>query len=118
MLASLQGYWEGDGPPGKISITITGDALRYETEQGDWFETTFTLPAGTEPQQLHATIRDCSPPASGIGEVVFAIMKIEDGTLTLAVNDGADAPPTSFADASSRYILRKGQPPGDRDSHP
>ncbi len=110
VLDSLQGYWEGEGPPGTISITIKGDSLRYETGQDDWFETTIALPAGTEPQQLHATITDSSSGPSGIGDVVIAIFKIEDGTLTLAVDDGSDAPPASFADASSRYILKKGQP--------
>ena len=107
---NLQGYWEGEGPPGKISITITGNSLHYVAGTDSWFETTFTLPAGTAPRQLHATIKDSSPPTSGIGDVVIAIFKIEDGTLTLAVDDGSDAPPTSFADASSRYILKKGQP--------
>ncbi len=107
---SMQGYWEGEGPPGKISITITGNSLHYVEGTDSWYETTIALPAGTAPRQLHATITDSSSPTSGIGNVVIAIFKIEDGTLTLAVDDGSDAPPTSFADASSRYILKKGQP--------
>lgn len=114
VLDRLQGSWEGEGPPGELSITITGNSLHYVTGTDSWFETTFTLPAGTEPQQLHATIKDSSPPASGIGDVVFAIMKIEDGTLRLAVDDGSDSPPTSFVDASSVYVLRKVQE--DRDT--
>ena len=111
---NLQGYWEGEGPPGEISITIKGNSLRYVEGTDSWYETTFTIPVGTAPgnasRQLHATITDSSPPTSGIGEVIFAIFKIEDGTLTLAVDDGGDAPPATFADASSRYILKKGQP--------
>ncbi len=118
VLDGLQGSWEGEGPPGELSITITGNALHYVTQTDSWFETTFTLPArtapGSAPQQLHATIKDSSTPESGIGDVVFAIMKIEDGTLTLAVDNGSDTPPTSFADASSVYVLRKVQE--DRDT--
>ena len=83
-LKPLQGYWEGEGAGGKCSITITGNSLHFHAGTNFWFETTFTLPAGTDPQQLHATIKDCSPPTNAIGTVVFAIFKIEDGTLTLA----------------------------------
>jgi hypothetical protein len=109
-LKPLQGYWEGDGAGGKCSITITGNSLHYRA--GNYlYKTTFTLPAGTDPQQLHATIKDCSPPSSNaIGTVVFAILKIEDGTLTLAVDDMSDKPPKTFPGASSRYNLKKVQP--------
>ncbi len=106
LLDRLQGSWEGDGPPGKIAITITGDGLRYE-KSGEWFETTIILPTATDPQQLHATIRDCTPPARNIGAEVFALVKLEDDTLTLAVDDGADEPPASFEEASSVYVVRK-----------
>ena len=110
VLENLQGYWEGEEPPGKISITITGNSLHYVEGTDSWYETTFTLPAGTAPRQLHATITDSWSGTSDIGNVVIAIFKIEDGTLTLAVDDRGDAPPTSFADASIRFILKKGQP--------
>src|SRR5215813_3519091 len=71
-LKPLQGYWEGDGAGGKCSITITGNSLHYRN-RSSMYKTTFTLPAGTDPQQLHATIKDCSPPSSNaIGTVVFA----------------------------------------------
>ena len=108
-LKRLQGYWEGEGAGGKCSITITGNSLHYHV--GAWYKTTFTLPAGTDPQQLHATIKDCSPPTNNaIGKVVFAIFKIEDGTLTLAEDDMSDKPPKTFSSASSRYVLKKVQP--------
>src|SRR5262245_10513372 len=78
-LKPLQGHWEGEGAGGKCAITIRGNSLHYQNNAG-WFKTTFTLPAGTDPQQLHATIQDCSPPSSNaIGTVVFAIFKIEEG---------------------------------------
>ena len=108
-LKPLQGYWEGEGAGGKCSITITGSSLHYRVGN-NWYKTTFTLPAGTDPQQLHATIKDSSPPTNGIGKVVFAIFKIEDGTLTLAEDDMSDQPPKSFSSASSRYVLKQAQP--------
>ncbi len=110
-LKPLQGYWEGEGAGGKCSITITANSLHYRAGT-NWFKTTFTLPEGTNPRQLHATITDCSPPTNNsIGTVVFAIFKIEDGTLTLAEIDGSDKPPETFDNASSRYVVRKVQPP-------
>lgn len=72
-----------------------------------WWDTTFVLPAGAEPRQLHATIIGRSPPTNGIGSVVFAIYKIEDGTLSLAEDDGSGKPPSTFAGATSRYVVRK-----------
>src|SRR6266704_2539017 len=92
-LQPLQGYWEGEGAGGKCSLTITGNSLHYRAGK-NWYKTTFTLPAGTDPQQLHATIQDCSPPSTNaIGKVVFAIFKIEDGTLTLAEDDMSENSP-------------------------
>jgi len=109
-LKPLQGYWEGEGAGGKCSITIKGNSLHYRVGE-NWYKTTFTLPAGTDPQQLHATIQDCSPPSTNaIGKVVFAIFKIEDGTLTLAEDDMSDKPPKDFPSASSRYNVKKVQP--------
>ena len=108
-LKPLQGYWEGEGAGGKCSITITGKSLHYRAGT-NWWKTTFTLPAGTDPQQLHATIRDSSPPTNGIGTMVFAIFKIEDGTLTLAEDDTSDKPPKTFLGATSRYVVKQVQP--------
>jgi len=116
-LRRLQGYWEGDGREGngprlKCSITITGNALHFYRDTNYWFETTFTLPAGTAPQQLHATIKDASH-RDHIGAVVFGIFKIEDGTLTLAALDHKAELPESFADEQySLYELRKVHPKG------
>jgi hypothetical protein len=95
-LKRLQGYWEGEGAGGKCSITITGTSLLYRAGT-NWFKTTFTLPEGTDPRQLHATITDCSPPTNNsIDTVVFAIFKLEDGILTLAEVDGSDKQTTHY----------------------
>ena len=109
-LKPLQGCWEGEGAGGKCSITITGNSLHYRAGT-NWYKTTFTLPAGTDPQQLHATIKDCAPPTNNaVGKVVFAIFKIEDGTLTFAEDDMSDEPPKTFSTNSSCYHLKKVQP--------
>ena len=129
-LQRLQGTWEGAGrwqktPGGPLveeeggamngTITITANSLHYYRDTCFWYETTFTLPAGTDPQQLHATIKNCADRES-IGNVVVAIFKIEDGTLTLAMNQfdqehppGSFEPPKSSEEhkAMARYELRK-----------
>ena len=115
-LKSLQGYWVGVGSESNTSITITGNSLHYYSRTDFWFETTFTLPAGTDPQQLRVTIKDCSPPKNPIGKVVLAIFKIEDGILTLANfgdldADGPPKSPKSFEDERNQLtVLRKVQP--------
>ena len=114
-LQLLQGTWEGvlvgDKAQQKITITITGNSLHFHRDTNFWFETTITLPAGTNPKQLHATIKDG---ASSVGLVVVAIFKIEDGTLTLATGNGDGEAPKSFEatgdNGPNRYELRKVQP--------
>jgi hypothetical protein len=109
-LRPLQGQWEGEGAGGRCVITIVGNSLHYRNSPG-WYATKITVPAGANPQQLHATIQECSPPAKNvIGTVIFALFKFEDGALVLAEDDASDKPPKSFAEASSRYIVRKIQP--------
>jgi hypothetical protein len=121
-LQPLQGSWEGvlvgQETAGRISITITGNSLHFQRlGRDDWFETTFTLPAGTYPQQLHATIKNCTEPCDDIGKVVFAIFKIEDGTLTLVgIQASAVEPPKTFGEIPGfddnrifRYKLKKAQ---------
>ena len=114
-LQPLQGTWEGvmvgQEKDGKITITITGNSLHFHRDTNFWFETTITLPAGTDPKQLHATIKSCpKSQAESIGKVVGAIFKIEDGTLTLAAYAISDEPPKTFDSGMSRYVLKKVQP--------
>ena len=109
-LNRLQGYWEGEGAGGKCSITITGNSLHYRAGT-NWHKTTFTLLAGTDPQQLHATIIDSWPPSKdSIGTVVPAIIRIEDGTLTLAAYNISEEPPKTFDDATTKYVVKQVQP--------
>jgi len=100
-LESLQGTWDGGAGPRsgqKVTITIAGHSLRFQGQTtNDWYEVTFTLPADTVPQELRATITACRQ-TNDIGAVVRAILKIEDGTLTLAgIQDRDKVPPKSFS---------------------
>lgn len=120
---ALRGTWEGvmvgDEAHQKITITITGSSLHFHRDTNFWFKTAITLPAGKEPKQLHATIKDCPPSqASSVGQVVRAFFKIEDGKLTLAtMGDDAEETPKGFEAAGTRYELRKVEPKG-KDSQP
>ena len=120
-LQPLQGTWKGievGNQYQKITITITGNSFHFHRDTNFWFQTTITLPANTNPKQLHATIKGCPPSQTdSIGKVVGAIFKIEDGTLTIATGgDGADAEgtPKRFEapgdKGQARYELRKVQP--------
>ena len=118
-LQLLQGTWEGfslnqetpDGPIVKgtntITVTVTGNSLHFQRDTNFWYDTTITLLAGTEPQQLRATIRRG---ANSTGQVVVVIFKIEEGTLTLATDNGAGEALKDFETAPNRYELRKVQP--------
>ena len=113
-LQLLQGTWEGvmvgQEKDGKITITITGNALHFHRDTKFWFETAITLPAGKDPKQLHATIKHSAPPEDANGKVVRAFFKIEDGTLTLAtIGDDAEETQKGFEAAPNRYELRKVQ---------
>ena len=116
-LQRLQGYWEGEilGGGVKCSITITGNSLHFYSRPDFWYLTTFTLPVDTDPKQLRTTIKGTAPEATNdIGKVIVAIFKIEEGTLTLAVNQDPDGPPPkTFPNETNsviaRYDLKKPQ---------
>ena len=100
----------GDEARQRITITIVDNSLYFHRDTNFWFDTIFALPAGTNPKQLHATIKNC-PPQDSIGQVVVAIFKIEDEILTLATGNGDGEAPKSFeATGLNRYELRKVQP--------
>ncbi|MEM7049241.1 MAG: hypothetical protein AAF604_06255 [Acidobacteriota bacterium] len=92
-LELIQGVWEGRGPGGPCIVTIEGNTLSYRQPSSDfWYETTFTLPEGTEPKQLHATIV-ANVHDDDIGTVVVTIYKLEGDQLTLGVvEDFSEAP--------------------------
>lgn len=115
-LRPLQGTWEGvmvgHEKDGKITISITGNSFHFHRDTNFWFDTTIALPAGKVPKQLHATIKGCPPSQdSSMGQVVVAIFKIEDGTLTLATGNGDGEAPKGFeVTGLNRYEFRKVEP--------
>ena len=127
-LQLLQGTWQGATVGQEltetITITITGSSFHFHRDTNFWFETTITLPAGTNPQQLHATIKgSAASQGDAIGKVVAALFKIEDGTLTLATNGhGAEKMPKSFEATENEgltlYKLRRVQPQKRIPHHP
>src|SRR5688572_13620139 len=105
-LQRLQGTWEGvlvgQEKDGKITVTITGHSLHFYRDTNFWYETTFTLPPGTDPQQMRTTITGGK---DSIGKMVPAIFKTGDGNLTLAVNqDNEHEPPKGFDDDTPGII--------------
>jgi uncharacterized protein (TIGR03067 family) len=127
-LQRLQGRWEGvvvgDKSDDKYTVTVTGNSFHFHRDPKFWFATTITLPADTDPRQLHATIRGGAPgQEDAVGKVVVAIFKIEDGLLTLATRGGGgEEAPKSFEAAEdkglTRYELRKVQPQKDNAEPP
>ena len=128
-LQPLQGTWEGFGLSreasggsyvkggNKVTITITSDSLYFHERSDFWWDTTFTLPAGKDPQQLHATIKRSADGDDSTGKVVIAFYKLENGAFTLGgIRDkDSKAPwPKSFEATedtmTGRYELRKVQP--------
>ena len=105
-------------------MTILGNTLNFRARPDFWYETTFTIPAGADPQQLHATIiKDSSQSERDIGKVVVALFKIEDETLTLGVIDDFEGPLESpvtdgWDRASDRYYLKRVQPQENKPNHP
>ncbi len=92
-LDGLQGYWEQE----EESVNISGNTLFFYGGEDHWYQTEFTLPPGTDPKQLHATIvEDGSNNEHGhVGQVIVNLYKIEEGVLTL-LPLYKDAPTDSF----------------------
>ena len=103
----LQGYWEGDGDSGTVSMTIAGNSLHFYARPDFQYDTTFKLVPGTDPPELHATILDSPRTSDGAGELVITIYEFEDGTLHLAAVDKSDG--ASFDDALSRNRFERVQ---------
>ncbi len=121
----------GQESDNRITLGITNNSLHFQwlqgNNKGNWYDATFDLPAGTYPQQLRATITGYHPTneigTRDIGAVIGAILKIEDGTLTLAgiQGRGEEPPkgPLAFEEnALFRYALKKVQLPKENTGEP
>jgi hypothetical protein len=105
----LQGHWENED----CSVSISGNSLFFYEREDFWFQTEFTLPPGTDPKQLHATIlKDNRGDERDIGTLIVATFKIEDGTLTLVAYTEHTPPGSIDSDAGIHglYELERAQP--------
>jgi uncharacterized protein (TIGR03067 family) len=97
---ALQGTWLGretGAPPGQCSMTITGDAMKFQGAiPQEWYEAKLTLTPNTTPKQATILITECGFPQYK-NKTTNAIYKIEGKTLTIAINEpGNAAVPTGF----------------------
>ncbi len=98
----LEGQWERTGDEHPATLTIEGDSLYFYSRPDHQFDTTFAFVPDTDPPELHATILDSPRTSSAAGEVVVALYRVEDGTLSLAVVNADGERPLSFDRASER----------------
>jgi len=115
----LQGIWEGQGPGGPCTITISNDTLTYRqpSKNADnqfWYETVFTLIDVGIQRQLHATItRNNSN--DHIGSVVVNIFQFKSDSLFLGVLKSFEGPATEtvtggWDTAMDKYDLKRAKP--------
>jgi uncharacterized protein (TIGR03067 family) len=88
---------------------ISGNALEFRgADTNDWSKGTFALREDTNPKQLIGTITECADPKYA-GKTVYAIYRVEVGTLTLTGNEpgNPEVPPSFDAPGSRKFVLKK-----------
>jgi uncharacterized protein (TIGR03067 family) len=112
-LTALEGSWHGNeltpDHQGPASITFSGQTLEFHgADAGDWCKGTFILRDNTDPKQLVGAITDC-PSADAVGKAVYAIYKIENGSLTISGNAPGDLNIPAVFDASGtrQFVLKR-----------
>ncbi|MEL6823447.1 MAG: hypothetical protein AAFP70_16940 [Calditrichota bacterium] len=118
-MGRLQGTWEGQGPGGPCTITISNDTLTYRQPSSNpgsqfWYETVFTLVNSEKQVQLHATITG-SNSNDHIGSIVVNTFKFESDSLFLGVLNSFEeqpVPPVSgdWKSARDKYYLKRVNP--------
>ncbi len=104
-VTELEGTWIGSDSfyPASILVTFifSGNNWDFTTsEQSEWFKGAFTLNTSTNPKQVDAKINESSETES-IGKTSLGIYKIEDNTVTFAVNEpGIITRPSSFTSSA------------------
>lgn len=112
----LQGFWEGQGPGGPCTITISNDTLTYRQPSTNpdsqfWYETVFTFVESGEQTQLHATITRNNS-GDHIGSVVVNTFRFESDSLFLGVLKSFEGQPTEtvtgdWDTAIDKYYLKR-----------
>jgi uncharacterized protein (TIGR03067 family) len=108
--ALLQGIWKGTEVGreslGTCTLTVSGDTMQFQGwSPQEWYKSSYTLPAGSEPKQLRGTIAECPVPEM-VGRSSTAIYKIEGGQITLAgCKPGSGETPRNFEPAPGVRIF-------------
>jgi len=109
---ALEGAWRGNevtpGQQGPASMTFSGQTVVFHgSDANDWCKGTFILRESTDPKQLLGTITEC-PSADAVGKNVYAIYKIESGSLTICGNAPGDSNiPAAFDTSGTRQFVLK-----------
>ena len=88
---------------------VSGNTLEFRgADTNEWYKGTFTLRKDQDPKQLVGLITDCPAPKY-VGKTVYAIYRIETGTLTLTGNEpgNPDVPKNFDAPGSRKFVLKK-----------
>lgn len=105
----LQGTWKGRETgvtgPGSPVLVLTGNNLEFHgADPNEWYKGTYTLLETSNPKQLVAIITECPDPTY-VGKRVFAIYRLEGGTLTLSANEpGGRSFPAAFDSPGTRQF--------------
>ncbi|MGP8198613.1 MAG: hypothetical protein ACLQU4_03820 [Limisphaerales bacterium] len=108
----LEGAWHGNeitpGQQGLASMTFSGQTVEFHgADSNDWCKGTFMLRDNTDPKQLVGTITEC-PSADAVGKMVYAIYKIENGSLRITGNAPGDLNiPAAFDSSGIRQFVLK-----------
>jgi uncharacterized protein (TIGR03067 family) len=109
---AFEGSWKGRevtaDHEGSATLIVTGQTIDFHgADPSDWVKGTYTLREDITPKQVIGTVTECDS-AEVIGKNVYAIYKIEDGTLTITGNGPGDPNfPTAFDASGSRQFVFK-----------
>ena len=94
----LQGRWQGQEAGrealGACTLNVTGNAIQFQGAMPqDAYQASFVFVAGTQPQEMLATITDCSV-SEYVGRTARFICWFENGVLMVAGSEpgSAEAP--------------------------
>jgi uncharacterized protein (TIGR03067 family) len=112
---SLEGKWTGveitHDNEGPVTLTFTADTMAYQGhEANDWVKGTFSVRENTSPKQFIGVITGAESPDS-IGKKVYAIYKIDDGTLTItgAAPGESDFPAEFDSEGTREFVLKRSE---------
>ena len=101
--ATLQGTWQGKEIGGKAEgacyLVVSGNNAEFRgADTNEWYKATFSLRADTNPRQVVCFTTGCSWPPC-VGKTMFAIYRIEAGTVKVTVNEPGNPDVPSAFDA-------------------